>query len=265
MSAIRKVQFLNGCLLAWGVLALLACQAQSAPAYLPAQIFARGRKLTYLVSRVAAGSQQVQPDTMVLTSFGLHQKHTVYDFPTGHTTLHMEQINLGYSYGTHASVNSFSGVFEHDSLLWMHPPRNGAYAILELSPYPYIQLPARAGHQWTWDLEVGDNWSNPQWATWRGLIRVRSQYKIMGQQELSTPLGLLRCWLVRAQTSSLVGSSVLALWYHPAYGFVQMEYRDIKNNRLTFKLLSASMERLPESPSELQPYHFSLSKESLNK
>jgi hypothetical protein len=265
MSAIRKVRFLNGCLLAWGVLVLLSCQAQSAPASLPAQVFARGRKLTYLVSRVAAGSPQAQPDTMVLTSFGLHQKHTVYDFPTGHTTLHMEQINLGYSYGAHASINSFSGVFDHDSLLWMHPPRDGAYAILELSPYPYIQLPAGTGHQWTWDLEVGDNWSNPKWAIWRGLIRVRSQYKIMGQQELSTPLGLLRCWLVQARASSPVGGSALDLWYHPAYGFVQMKYRDIKNNQLTFKLLSMSTGQLPAPAGTQQPYHFSLSKDNLSK
>jgi hypothetical protein len=202
---------------------------------------------------------------MILTSFGLHQQHTVYAFPTGHTTLQMEQINLGYSYGTHASTRNFSGVFDHDSLLWMHPPRNGAYAILELSPYPYIQLPARAGHQWTWDLEVGDSWSSPQWATWQGLITIHSQYKTVGQQELSTPLGSLRCWLVRAHTSSPAGNSALDLWYHPAYGFVQMKYRDIKNNQFIFKLLSASMEHLPEPAGALQPYHFSLSKESLGK
>ncbi len=202
---------------------------------------------------------------MVLTSSGLYQDHTVYGFPTGHTTLHMELIGLNYSYGTRASTTSSSGVLEHDSLLWMHPPRDGVYRILELSPYPYIQLPARAGHQWTWDLEVGDNWSSPQWATWRGLITIHTQYETVGQQELNTPLGLLRCWLVRARASSPVGGSTLDLWYHPAYGFVQLKYRDINNNQLTFSLLSASVEQLPEPAGALQPYHFSLSKDSLSK
>jgi hypothetical protein len=265
MSVAFRIQLLSGCLLGLGVLVLLACQAQSAPASAPTQAFARGRKLTYLVSRVAAGSQQTQPDTMILTSFGLHREHTVYAFPTAHNALHMKQINLGYSYSTHASIRSFSGAFEHDSLLWMHPPRDEAYAILELSPYPYIQLPARSGHQWTWDLEVGDSWSNPRWAAWRGLITIHTQYETVGQQELNTPLGTLRCWLVRARASSPVGGSALDLWYHPAYGFVQLKYRDIKNNQLTFSLLSASVEQLPEPAGVQQPYHFSLSKDSLSK
>lgn len=259
------MKFLNGCLLASGALGLLACQAQPAPATPPTQIFARGRKLTYLVSRVAANGQPTQPDTLVLTSSGLYRDHTVYDFPTGNTTLHMEQIGLDYSYGTRASTTNSSGIFEHDSLLWMHPPRDGAYRILELSPYPYIQLPARAGHQWTWDLAVGDNWSSPQWATWRGLITIHTQYKTVGQQELNTPLGLLRCWQVQARTSSPVGSSALDLWYHPTYGFVQMKYRDIKDNQLTFKLLNVSTVQLPELAGAQQPYHFSLSKDNLSK
>lgn len=238
---------------------LLACQTQTPQVAPPANAFREGHQLTYQVARVAPGSQQVQLDTLVLTSFGIDSNWEVDTFRTAHFALRTRQTKLGYSYDAHATPNSFSGVIEHDSLLWSHPPRNGDYAILELSPFPYIQLPAKIGHQWTWDLTVGDYWSNPQWATWRGQIQVRSQYQVVGKQVLHTPLGLLSCWLVRARASCPAGNSSLDLWYHPAYGFVQLDYHTITGTRLTFKLVGERMEQSTQ-PFLLPNYQLSTSK-----
>jgi len=126
-------------------------------------------------------------------------------------------------------------------LLWIPPPREEGYAVLELSPYPYMQLPARIGHQWSWQLAVGDSWSNPLWATWRGLIQVHSQYRVIKQQWLTTPLGTLQCWAVRAHTSSLAGRSSLDLWYHPAYGFVRLNYRTVQGKSVNFNLVASAI------------------------
>jgi hypothetical protein len=236
----RTLRLFHRCWLPVVIATLLACQAQPTQIALPTRIFAKGRRLTYQVIQTTPTGQHPQIDTLVLTSFGPDRRKIIYTFPTAHYTLHAEQINLGYSYNAHTAPNSFAGVFEHDSLLWIHPPREGFYRVLELSPYPYIQLPARLGHQWSWQLEVGDSWSNPLWATWRGLINVQSHYQVLRQQWLTTPLGPLHCWVVRAQTSSPVGSSSLDLWYHPVYGFVRLNYLTVQGKRVNFKLVAAT-------------------------
>lgn len=235
----------------------MACQEQPVQVSPPTKAFVEGRKLTYQVTQIAPGSQQAQLDTMVLTSFGPDLDWAVDTFRTAHFDLITRQTKLGYSYDAHATPHNFSGVIEHDSLLWTHPPREGAYAILELSPFPYIQLPAKTGHRWTWDLMVGDHWGNPKWATWRGAIQVRSQYQVVGQRALRTPLGLLQCWLVRARASSPVGNSSLNLWYHPAHGFVQLDYHTINDTRFIFKLVAESIEPTVK-PFPLPNYHLSV-------
>jgi len=237
------------------VVTLLACQSQPTQIALPTQIFVKGRKLTYQVVQTTPTGRQPQVDTLVLTSFGPDRRKIVYTFPTAHYTLHAEQINLGYSYDAHSAPNNSSGVFEHDSLLWIHPPREGVYAVLELSPYPYVQLPAKIGHQWSWELGVGDQWGNPQWVTWRGDIQVKSQYQITGQQWLTTPLGALHCWVVRAQASSPVGTSSLDMWYHPAYGFVRLNYLTVQGKSVNFNLVASTVVPAVESP---QPPNYQL-------
>ncbi|OGX81635.1 hypothetical protein BEN47_19070 [Hymenobacter lapidarius] len=239
-----------------GVSLLMACQEQPVQVPIPAKAFREGRKLTYQVAQVALGRQQAQLDTVVLTSFGPDLDMGVDTFRTAQFALLTRQTKLGYSYDAHAAPHNFSGVIEHDSLLWLHPPRQGAYAVLELSPFPYIQLPAKLGHRWTWDLTVGEQWGNPQWATWQGNIQMRSQYQVVGQQELRTPLGLLPCWRVRAHASSPVGNSSLDLWHHPAHGFVQLDYRTINGTHLIFKLVAESVEH-PVKPFSLPNYQLS--------
>lgn len=238
---------------------LLACQAQPVRVAAPANAFRKGRQLTYQVRQLAFGKGHAQVDTVVLTSFGPDPQWGVDTFRTAHTTLLIRQTKLGYSYHAHTAPTTFSGVIEQDSLVWCHPPRAGAYARLELSPFPYLQLPAKAGQHWTWRLLVGDQWGNPAWATWRGNIEVTSHYQVVGQQALPTPLGILRCWVVRAQAKSPVGTSSLVLWYHPAYGFVQLDYQAIDRTRFTFKLVAQAMAYPPE-PLPLPGYPRSIAK-----
>jgi hypothetical protein len=242
-----------------GIALLLACQAQPVRVAAPANAFRKGRQLTYQVRQLALGRAHAQVDTVVLTSFGPALQWGVDTFQTAHTTLLIRQTKLGYSYRAHAAPTTFSGVIEHDSLLWSHPPRAGAYARLELSPFPYIQLPVRVGHHWSWRLMVGHQWGNPAWATWRGNMEVTSHYQVVGQQALRTPLGVLPCWVVRAQARCQVGTSSLTLWYHPAYGFVQLDYHTIDRTRFTFKLVGEGMDYPPE-PLPLPSYPLSNAK-----
>jgi hypothetical protein len=218
------------------LLGVVACQPQ--PTAAPEPIFRKGRQLTYRIRSSARGGTRPQQDTLMLTSFG--------DYKPGQYDTVTTQIKVGFAYGGHAAADpsvpdNAAGVIERDTVLWSHPPRQGPYAILELSPFPYIRLPAVTGRQWSWTLNVGSHWGNPAWATWQGEIPVRSTYRITGQQTIDTPLGRLTCWVTQAQARSPVGTSSLETLYHPSYGFVRWTYTTLNGGRMELQLVKAEV------------------------
>lgn len=227
--------------LLFGVGLLLACQPQPAAkaARLP-RIYRRGQKYTFEVRAMSAQYPAGYSDTVAITCFGQY-KAGQYD-----TT----QRILAYSYGATAEPQSSSGVLENDSVVWCHPPRDGDYGVLELSPFPFVKLPLKKGRQWHWELGVGSHWGNPKWAEWKGDILVTSTYRVLGQYTLKTSLGALRCWLIRGQASCAVGRSSLNAYYHPQYGFVRLNYQTLHHDRLELELVKVTTVHLPDSPFE---------------
>jgi hypothetical protein len=224
--------------------AVVACQ-QTPPQSPPAgNIFSKGRKFIYQASHFAAGASQARLDTVAITCLGRY-KPGQYD-----TT----QTKIGYSYDATSPPSSFPGVLEKDSALWSHPPRDGQYRILELSPFPYIKLPARRGQRWTWKLAVGSQWGDAQWATWQGDMLVTSNYQTLGQQVIHTPLGALSCWVVQARATCSKGTSALTIFYHPRYGFVRWAYRNIDDSRLVLNLVAVTT--VAASPTDFLPANF---------
>ncbi|TGD79371.1 hypothetical protein [Hymenobacter wooponensis] len=72
---------------------------------------------------------------------------------------------------------------------------------------------------------------------------------------MNTPLGRLTCERVLAKATSRLGSSILTIYYHPQYGFVQLNYQNINGSFTELKLLSAgSTNELPQAA--LLPHTF---------
>ncbi|MGI4974099.1 MAG: hypothetical protein ACRYGH_34575 [Janthinobacterium lividum] len=210
----------------------------------------RGRKFIYAATHADSDGRLLGRDTVAITCLGKY-KPGQYD-----TT----QFKTGYSYDATSAPRSFPGVLENDTVLWYHPPRDGQYRILELSPFPYIKLPARQGQRWQWKLGVGNSWSDTKWATWQGIMLVTSAYEITSQQLLATPLGKLPCWVVQAQATCKKGTSALTSFYNPRYGFVRLAYRNLNGRRVTLDLVAVTAvgtsrpnEFLPKSFQELGP------------
>src|SRR5690606_18421864 len=89
------------------------------------------------------------------------------------------QAILSYSYWTNDNLEPFashSGVIENEKNVWMHPPRDEYFKILELNPFPYIQSPFKVGNDWQWSLKVGEFWSDSRWKSWDGLISIKYNY-----------------------------------------------------------------------------------------
>lgn len=237
-----QFRFLLGFSLLLVAATLLGCHEQASPLPTHEKIFTKGRKFIYEATHAAPNGHLLSRDTVALTCFDIWKYDTT-------------QLKLGYSYDATSTPSSFSGVMEYDTVLWSHPPRDGQYRILELSPFPYIKLPARQGQHWQWKLGVGHQWGDAQWATWQGEMLVTSSYAVTGQQLLSTPLGQLPCWVVQAEATCKKGTSSLTSFYNPHYGFVRLAYRNLNNRRVTLNLVDTTTVAIV-TPDEFLPKRF---------
>ena len=133
--------------------------------------------------------------------------------------------------------HSASGVIENEKNIWMHPPRDGLFRVLELNPFPFIQAPYRVGNQWNWELSIGSHWGDTRWKEWQGTITNRYQYRISGHQQIETRLGTLPCWEVTSTAQSELGKTGLIAYFNPEHGFVRLNYTNIDGSRLVMELI----------------------------
>jgi hypothetical protein len=131
---------------------------------------------------------------------------------------------------------SMSGVIENEGNLWMHPPRDHYFKILELNPFPYIKAPYEVGTKWTWNLLIGSQWGDERWKTWKGNIENKYQYEITDKKTLTTNFGDLECFVVESTANSTLGETALTAYFHPKYGFVQLDYTNIDGSKTKLSL-----------------------------
>ena len=65
--------------------------------------------------------------------------------------------------------NTTDGTLCCKDTLFMHPPRNDQYRILEICPYPFLCFPLYIGKKWNWDLDVGSMWCPSKGLSWSGV------------------------------------------------------------------------------------------------
>ena len=126
-----------------------------------------------------------------------------------------------------ARFSSSSGVIENEKNIWMHPPRDQYFSILELNPFPFIKAPYEIGNEWNWQLRIGDGWSDPRWKHWDGRIENKYTYKITDKQTLKTKLGQVDCWVIESTAESRIGKTKLKAYFNSKYGFVKLNYTNI--------------------------------------
>lgn len=150
------------------------------------------------------------------------------------------QTVLSYSYLTYndfAPFNSSSGVIENEKNVWMHPPRDKYFKILELNPFPYIKAPYKIGNKWNWKLSIGDFWADPRWLAWNGLLENTYDYEIVEKSKLKTSQGILNCFVIKSKAISRLGKTELTSYFHKKYGFVRLDYQNIDGSRTILELV----------------------------
>jgi hypothetical protein len=211
--------------------ALLGCKAEhdsreERPVNEP--VYKRERIFTFLASHFNEEGALVDVDTLVFTT-GSDSFNEKYN-----------QTTSSWSSPSGRFITGYSGVAEHDTAVWIHPPRDGAYRKLELAPFPMVKYPLEVGNKWIWKLEVGGHYSVPGHAEWPATTNrlFTSTYQISRETILTTPVGKVNCYEIDSFTISDFEQTRLKAFYNPGLGFVRLEYATIDRRRLIMELLN---------------------------
>ncbi|MDO1512386.1 hypothetical protein Q2T41_06940 [Maribacter confluentis] len=131
---------------------------------------------------------------------------------------------------------STTGAIENEGNIWIHPPRDKYFEILELNPFPYIKAPYEIGNKWSWNLIIGDMWADGRWKLWQGQIENKYEYEITDKQTLKTDIGKIECFVIESNAISRIGETKLTAYFNVDYGFVKLDYINIDGSKTNLEL-----------------------------
>ncbi|MFD1467328.1 hypothetical protein ACFQ48_03750 [Hymenobacter caeli] len=206
------------------------------------KILSKNRRFVYVARWYAPGATTATLDTVTMTASGVPCSHT----PTQMCFEWLFRPDTLWSSGFRGSV----GAVENKEEFWIHPPRYGRYRILELGPFPHIKLPAVPGGTWGWAVyPQAADYADLAWANWKDTLRVKFRYTLGSTVQLATPLGNLPCHRVQGTGTSRLGTTALEAYFHPAYGFVRLNYCNIDGSRVQLEMATVDMR--PESTGKI--------------
>lgn len=153
------------------------------------------------------------------------------------------QTLLQYDYPTYNNelpFNSISGAIENENNVWIHPPRDRYFRILELNPFPFIKAPYEIGNSWEWWLSIGSQWGDERWKTWEGGIENQYYYEITEKETVDTKFGKLECLIIKSTATSELGETKLTSYFNEKYGFIKLNYINIDGSKTNLELIEHS-------------------------
>jgi hypothetical protein len=156
------------------------------------------------------------------------------------------QTHINYSYlSKELSIfphfpDEITGVIDNEKNIWIHPPRDYTFNILQLNPYPFYYTDESVKH-WTWKLKVGGSYSlDSRWISAKDPLLINYDYVRCADETIATELGSLTCRVIKATAySEFEGKmmrTALKSYYHPDHGFVKLVYDNINGSRLFMEL-----------------------------
>lgn len=132
---------------------------------------------------------------------------------------------------------SGTGLVENEKNIWIHPPRQGAFKVLQLSPFPFIQKPYEVGNEFYWQFTVGEHYSDPRYCAWTGLVKIKNHYTILDNRSMDTPFGQTEIMEIKGVSTSRLGSSQLIAYFSKQFGFIELRYTNIDKSMIEMKLV----------------------------
>jgi hypothetical protein len=152
------------------------------------------------------------------------------------------QTVISYQYLNHFGeliASEQTGVIDNAKDIWLHPPRENNFKILEINPFPIVLLEDTTIY-WSWSVEVWQSWSDPRWKVWNGIIIIKNEYKRLKNEIIETEFGKLDCLVSEGIGTSKIGNTYLKSYFNTKYGFVRLEYTNINSTKLIMWLVNIS-------------------------
>jgi hypothetical protein len=133
--------------------------------------------------------------------------------------------------------DGLTGLIENDANVWLHPFRGKYFSVTQLSPFPFVKFPLKAGQAWKWKLgDIDSRWSDTRIIEYEGKVSATYDYRVIGQKSFKSPLGDLETWEIEGTATSRLGTSSLRSYFNERYGFVRLEYRNLDRSEIVLDL-----------------------------
>jgi hypothetical protein len=146
------------------------------------------------------------------------------------------QTEIKYNFEPNPISITCTGIVENDNNVWIHPPRLGFLKVLETCPFPYIKLNQKVGYEWNDEMSIAEYWSNKNSGIWTGRLLLKYNYKIIGEEKITTNIGELECKVISASANSTIGQSTLVAYFNDKYGFVKLKYKLFTGTEININL-----------------------------
>lgn len=181
-------------------------------------------------------------DTLTREHIRLHPTEEVWDMAPRQTLM---EIELDFSATDSARFAPFplnhksrawrssyrEGVIQNAKRVWMHPIRSNQYVLTELAPFPEVVFPLRADTSWENTL-----WIYEAFGSFEGTVECN--YHLHKKESRSYAFGSLNCWKIKAiGIHDRLGSNAAEYFFHPEYGFTEMNYIFFNGQQLKFTLV----------------------------
>lgn len=150
------------------------------------------------------------------------------------------QTVISYEYPQISGKETFSsstGLIENEKNIWVHPPRDKFFRILEINPFPYIQAPYEIGNKWNWSLKIGSFWGDSRWKTWDESIENTYLYEIKEKKKIKLAIGEVECYVIQSTANSSIGQTHLTAYFSMNMGFVKLDYTNIDSTKTVLELI----------------------------
>lgn len=131
--------------------------------------------------------------------------------------------------------NSYTGIGQDDSSLFIHPPRDGRFQVLQFCPYPYFYSNKSS---WHWDFKIGSHWGIDSLYPIKEADTFRIDYQLAGEKSLiNTVSGPIQCCYVAAKSTSRFGVARSNFYLDNDKGIVSFEMIPVDGTKYEFSLI----------------------------
>lgn len=131
-----------------------------------------------------------------------------------------------------------TGIIEEDHYIWLHPPRDDEFSILEYSPFPAIRFPVSQNKNWKWKLTPNKYWVNKEYDIKEDDV-LMYDFNNTGlvNHTLKYQNSTIECWKIDAESTDLKNSRSFSGLFNSEYGFVKMTFTNIDKSIITLELI----------------------------